>query len=53
MCVTEKTSVLQVLWLENPMQQINFPSFKVWTWIEEMLRGSKAGPVAPQPTEDE
>lgn len=53
MSVTEKTSVLQVLWLESPMQQIHFPSFKVWTWIEEMLRGSEAGPAAPQPIEDE
>ncbi|XP_068197082.1 E3 SUMO-protein ligase ZBED1-like [Antennarius striatus] len=26
---------------------------EVWTWIEEMLRGSKAEPAAPQPTEDE
>ncbi|KAJ8375317.1 hypothetical protein SKAU_G00058970 [Synaphobranchus kaupii] len=26
---------------------------EVWTWIEEMLRGSEAGPAAPQPTEDE
>ena len=51
--MTEKTSVLRVLWLESSMQQINFPSFKVWTWIEEMLRGSEAGRAAPQPTEDE
>lgn len=53
MCVAEKTGVLRVLWLESPMQQINFPSSKVWTWIEEMLGGSEAGPSAPQPTEDE
>lgn len=31
----------------------NFSSFKVWTWIEEMLRRSEAGPAPPQPTEDE
>lgn len=31
----------------------NFSSFKVWTWIEEMLRWSEAGPAPPQPTEDE
>ena len=51
--MTEKTSVLGMLWVESPMQQINFSSFKVWTWIEEMLRGSEAGPSAPQSTEDE